>query len=275
MAEELTLPLGVSLSVDIEERPSRAAPFRARVRWIDPATKGRTSKSASFATREAAIDWAARMERAAAHGVDPKTATTTLAEYGTTNMALALRGLESKTTDPYLAGWRKRVVPTLGHLPIAMVTNGAVDRAVHAWIADECSRSTVKNSLAVLVRIMEQALRDGIIDRNPAESPVGNANTSSPRTNSTIHGHLRSRTGLPSPPSPMHSSPGRRAVIGVGVTQSSSRRARPPASAKWPDAWCATSTPTSGYGRYAVRPPHRRVAWWTRTLRANVRAKSR
>lgn len=170
MAEELTLPLGVSLSVDIEERPTRAAPFRARVRWIDPITKSRASKSASFATREAAVDWAARMERAAAHGVDPKTATTTLAEYGTTNMALALRGLESKTTDPYLAGWRKRVVPTLGHLPIAMVTNGAVDRAVHAWIADECSRSTVKNSLAVLVRIMEQALRDGIIDRNPARS---------------------------------------------------------------------------------------------------------
>jgi len=46
--------------------------------------------------------------------------------------------------------------------------NGAVDRAVHAWITDECSRSTVKNSLAVLVRVMEQALRDGIIDRNPA-----------------------------------------------------------------------------------------------------------
>ena len=49
-----------------------------------------------------------------------------------------------------------------------MVTNGAVDRAVHGWIADECSRSTVNNSLAVLVRVMEQALRDGIIDRNPA-----------------------------------------------------------------------------------------------------------
>jgi integrase len=49
-----------------------------------------------------------------------------------------------------------------------MITNGAVDRAVHGWIADECSRSTVKNSLAVLVRVMEQALRDGIIDRNPA-----------------------------------------------------------------------------------------------------------
>jgi integrase len=76
--------------------------------------------------------------------------------------------LEEKTKDPNMAGWRKRVVPTLGHLAVRMITNGAVDRAVHAWIADECSRSTVKNSLAVLVRVMEQALRDGLIDRNPA-----------------------------------------------------------------------------------------------------------
>jgi integrase len=49
-----------------------------------------------------------------------------------------------------------------------MITNGAVDRAIHAWIADECSRSTIKNSLAVLVRVFEQAVRDGVIDRNPA-----------------------------------------------------------------------------------------------------------
>ena len=49
-----------------------------------------------------------------------------------------------------------------------MITNGAVDRAVTGWIADDCSRSTVKNSLAILVRVMEQAVRDGIVDRNPA-----------------------------------------------------------------------------------------------------------
>jgi hypothetical protein len=48
------------------------------------------------------------------------------------------------------------------------VTNGAVDRGVHGGIADERSRSTIKNSPAILVRIMEQAVRDGIIDRNPA-----------------------------------------------------------------------------------------------------------
>jgi hypothetical protein len=49
-----------------------------------------------------------------------------------------------------------------------MITYGAVDRAVHSWIADECGKSTVKNSIAVLVRVMEQAVRDGILERNPA-----------------------------------------------------------------------------------------------------------
>ena len=50
-----------------------------------------------------------------------------------------------------------------------MISHGVVDRAVHSWIADGCGRSTVKNSLAILVRVLDQAVRDGIIDRNPAK----------------------------------------------------------------------------------------------------------
>jgi hypothetical protein len=91
-----------------------------------------------------------------------------LADYGNLNMSLALRGLELKTTHPYLAGWRTRVVPALGHLPVRMITHGPVDRAVQGWIADETGKSSIKNSNAVLVRVMEQAVRDGVIDRNPA-----------------------------------------------------------------------------------------------------------
>ncbi|WP_307854778.1 site-specific integrase [Micromonospora sp. C31] len=132
-------------------------------------TKRRLSKSVTVATPEEAQAWIDGMVSAAQGGVDPVAATKRLAEYGEGVMTLALRGLERKTLDPYLAGWRKRVVPALGHIPVRMITNGAVDRAVHGWIADECSRSTVKNSLAVLVRVMEQAVRDGIIPRNPAQ----------------------------------------------------------------------------------------------------------
>ena len=120
-------------------------------------------------TVEEAATWIEGMRRAARGGIDPIAATMNLAVYGDAVMPLALGGLEKKMLDPYMAGWRRRVVPSLGHLPVRMITNGAVDRAVHGWIADECSRSTVKDSIAVLVRVMEQALRDGIIDRNPSK----------------------------------------------------------------------------------------------------------
>jgi integrase len=161
-------PLAVSLSADIEYRADRPEPYRARVRWIDPATKRRKSKSQACSSEQAALDWIEAIRRVAQAGVDPETASMTLATYGESIMPLALRGLEGKTLDPYLAGWRKRVLPALGHLPLRMITNGAVDRTVHGWIAEQSSRSTVKNSLAVLVRVMEQAVRDGIMDRNPA-----------------------------------------------------------------------------------------------------------
>lgn len=167
-SKKIQPPTGVSLACDIEYREGRKLPYRARVRWVDPSTKERHSKSEQFATEDEASEWIDGMKQAAAGGIDPNTATMKLVDYGEANMSLALRGLESKTTDPYLAGWRKRVVPTLGHLPVRMITNGAVDRAVLGWIADECGRSTVKNSLAILVRVMEQAVRDGLIDRNPA-----------------------------------------------------------------------------------------------------------
>lgn len=161
-------PIGVKLADDIEYLPDRPTPYRARVRWTDPQTKRRRSLSESHATEDEAADWIDNMKQAAAGGIDPLTAAMNLADYGDTNMTLALRGIEAKTTDPYKAGWRKRVKPTLGHIPVRMVTNGAVDRALHGWIVDGCSMSTIKNTLAVLVRVMEQAVRDGIVDRNPA-----------------------------------------------------------------------------------------------------------
>ena len=164
-----SLPVGISLSADVEQRGEGRKPYRARVRWVDSATGRRRSLSEAVDTAEEAAHFIAAMQRAARGGVDPIAATMRLEAYGLAVMELALRGLEKKTLDPYLAGWRRRVVPSLGHLPVRMITHGAVDRAVHGWIADECSRSTVKNSIAILVRVMEQALRDGIIDRNPAK----------------------------------------------------------------------------------------------------------
>ncbi|MFJ2172110.1 hypothetical protein ACIQVO_04550 [Streptomyces sp. NPDC101062] len=95
------------------------------------------------ATLDLAEEWVSGILNAAQVDIAPNVATMSPADCGTSNMDLALRGLELKTLDPYLAGWRCRVVPALGHFPVRMITNGAVDRTVHGWIADERSRSTV------------------------------------------------------------------------------------------------------------------------------------
>jgi hypothetical protein len=121
--------MGVSLATDVEFRAGRPKPYWARVRWVDPETGDYPSISEPHATRNAADDWIVCMERAAASGVDPAMAEMALGEYGDHNLSVAIRGLAAKTTDPYLAGWRKRVKPALGHLPVRMVTYGAVDRA--------------------------------------------------------------------------------------------------------------------------------------------------
>ncbi|MFE5945398.1 tyrosine-type recombinase/integrase [Streptomyces sp. NPDC056480] len=168
MAHIESVPVGVRLSTDVEYRPNRANPYRARVRWFDPTTKRRKSVSEGKDSEEEAQAWIQTIIEAAEAGLAPSVATMKLADYGETNMELALRSLELKTRDPYLSGWRVRVVPALGHLPVRMITNGAIDRTVQNWIADEHGRSTVKNTIAVLVRVMEQAVRDGIIKVNPA-----------------------------------------------------------------------------------------------------------
>ena len=165
----LIVPMAIALATDIEHRPDRRPDFRyrARVRWWDPGGGGRRSLSSSTATEEEARGWIARIEKAARRGVVPTKANLTLAEYGRENWALAMRGLEPKTLDPYRAGWKLRVLPTIGHIPVTSLTHGTADRALHTWITDEVGISSVKNTLAPLVRVMQQAVRDGIIDHNP------------------------------------------------------------------------------------------------------------
>ncbi|WP_329499146.1 hypothetical protein [Kitasatospora herbaricolor] len=79
-----------------------------------------------------------------------------------------LTGLETTTHAPYLAGWHLRIEPELGRLPLRLITTALITAAVFGWIADGCSRSTIKNTLAMLSRIFEQAIADGILEQNPA-----------------------------------------------------------------------------------------------------------
>ena len=79
------------------------------------------------------------------------------------------RGIDpTSTLDLYSAGLRRRVLPALGHLPVSMMTTGLIDRAIDQWEA-AYGRSTVKNTIAALVLVLDEAVRDGLLIRNPAK----------------------------------------------------------------------------------------------------------
>ncbi|GAA1430864.1 site-specific integrase [Microlunatus lacustris] len=160
-------PLGVRLTVDVErfEGP-RLTVWRARVRWHDPSTGRRELVKRTHHSEEAALEWIERMQHTARTGVDRGQ---TLAEYLDFIGERWTRAIDPTSTyDPYSAGLRRRVIPTLGHLPVGLITAGLVDRAIDRW-ETEYGRSTVKNTVAALVLVLDEAVRDGIVSRNPAK----------------------------------------------------------------------------------------------------------
>jgi hypothetical protein len=157
----------VRLSVDVERYAGpRLTVWRARVRWHDPATGKRELLKRTHHSEAAAQEWTDQMQRTARTGVDLGQ---TLAEYVAFIGDRWTRSIDPTSTyDPYSAGLRRRVIPALGHLPITMITAGLVDRAIDQW-ETEFGRSTVKNTVAVLVLVLDEAMRDGIVARNPAK----------------------------------------------------------------------------------------------------------
>ncbi|MFJ4681311.1 hypothetical protein [Kitasatospora sp. NPDC088783] len=95
-SEQTDAPVGVKLRTDIEYRTGNPSPYRARVRWTDPATNTHLSRSTMFPTEEEAKNWLNRVVKAAELGVDVDRAVIALGEYGDSVMDLAMRGLELK-----------------------------------------------------------------------------------------------------------------------------------------------------------------------------------
>ncbi len=140
--------------------------FKTRVRWTHPTTHHREGVKRVFDTRGEADAWLARMQTITDTGVDPGQ---TLTHYVALIGDRWARGVDPTSTYyPYSAGLRLRVLPVLGHVPLGLITAGLVDRAIDSW-EQEYGRSTIKNTVAVLVLVLDEAVRDAILVRNPAK----------------------------------------------------------------------------------------------------------
>lgn len=154
-------PFEVPLRLDTLRRGSR---IRARVRWTDPFSRERGSRSATVDDDIAAREFFELMRESLNRAIDPLI---TLSDYARSIGDRFLRGIDpTSTASGYRAGLHLRVLPMLGHIRVRDITTGLVDRAIDTWETTH-SRSTLKNTIAALTRLLDEAVRDDFIARNP------------------------------------------------------------------------------------------------------------
>nr|WP_240191350.1 site-specific integrase [Microbacterium hominis] len=145
----------------------RSYGIRARARWTDPISKRRIIRSEIVANEAAAHAFFDTLRHSSAKGMD---VSMTFAEFVTAIGDRWARGLDPTSTgENYGYGLKLRVLPALGHLPVTQITAGVIDRTIDAW-EKRYGPSTIKNSVSPLVRVLDEAVRDGLITINPAKN---------------------------------------------------------------------------------------------------------
>lgn len=156
-------PIGVKVSTDLERRPSG---IRARARWTDPQTSKRVTRALVVEDEAAAEAFFEDLRASSTLGIDRRI---TLSEYLEMIGERWARGLDPTSTVPnYVVCLRLRVIPALGHLPLTSITAGMIDRTIDEW-ERRCSPSTIKNTIAPLVRVLDEAVRDDLLTSNPGK----------------------------------------------------------------------------------------------------------
>lgn len=152
---------GTRLHLDTLKRGSR---YRARVRWTDPSSRERRSRSVTVDDEVGAREFFELMRASSVHKIDPFIS---LSDYALSIGGRFLRGVDpTSTAAGYRAGLHLRVLPAFGHMRIHDITTGLVDRTIDLW-ESEHSRSTLKGTIAALTRMLDEAVRDDLIARNP------------------------------------------------------------------------------------------------------------
>lgn len=138
-----------------------------RVRRTGPTTKRRVIRSEIVRDEAAAHEFFDQLRSSSTKGMD---VSMTLLDVVTAIGDRWARGLDpTSTADAYGHGLRLRVLPAVGHLPVPQITAGIIDRTIDEW-EKRHGASTIKNTIAPLVRVLDEAVRDGLLTINPAKN---------------------------------------------------------------------------------------------------------
>src|SRR5665811_2419251 len=99
--------------------------------------------------------------------VDPNAVHVDLAHYSTAWLNAKTR-IKKKTRVGYQSLLRSRIIPTFGRARLVTIDRSMVGSWVQQMVEDELSPSRIRQAHQCLAAILEQAVDDGLIGRNPA-----------------------------------------------------------------------------------------------------------
>lgn len=136
------------------------------VRWRDAAGK---SKKKSFAKESEAKRYRTTVESSVLAGsyVDPARSRVTVGQWAEQWMATRAH-LKPKTLSSYRSLLRTRVLPTWATVPLSKVAYSDVVAWVAGMRAEGLSASRIRQSYHLLTSMLDDAVKDGRLPRNPA-----------------------------------------------------------------------------------------------------------
>lgn len=152
------------------EKRTRDGKVTWLARWRDPDGRGRKR---SFPRRIDADRYLTSIEHEKHSGayVDPAAGRVTLAAWAEgPDGWLARQGhLKPKSAESQASLWRSRVRPKWGAVPLARITHAAAGRWLAEMTAGGLSASRARQSYHLLHGMLDDAVRDGRLARNPVE----------------------------------------------------------------------------------------------------------
>ena len=152
----------------IRKVDGRPRPWVVRYRTPQGAERSR-----SFARKTDAENFAVMIESSKLSGefIDPRRSKIRLDEWAETWFGIVSPTLKPKTAASYRSLMRSRVLPTFGAWPLSRLQPSDVQRWIARMETDGLSPSRIRQAHVVLSSMLDAAVRDHHLARNPAHKP--------------------------------------------------------------------------------------------------------
>ena len=138
-------------------------------KWQARAFHDGTEKTKTFSTQDEAVRWKREQERAMERGewIDPSLSSITFADWSQKWLS-AKNDIAASTKRGYVTRLDTHLLPAFGKSKLTSITNNQIGQWIAKAIDDGSGATVIKRSHSVLRQILNAAVLDGRLNRNPA-----------------------------------------------------------------------------------------------------------